>query len=123
MARTVAGIVVGVVAWFVVVLGITFALRAVAPDLNAQLAAHTTTAALAGRLLISFVGSLVGGALAARFASARAALIAGAILLAVWGTYHVMVIWHQFPLWYHLTFFVSLPLLAVLGARLAGRRV
>jgi hypothetical protein len=27
-------------------------------------------------------------------------------------------IWNQFPVWYHLTFFVSLVLLSVLGGRL-----
>ena len=121
MGRTVAGVVVGVVAWFVVVLGVAFVLRAAAPVLNAQLVAHTTAVAMAERLLISFAGSLLGGFLAARLANARASLIAGVLLLAFWGYYHVMMIWHQFPVWYHLTFFVSLPLLAILGACLVRR--
>jgi len=122
MGRTIAGVVAGVAAWFVIVLGVSFALRALAPAVAAELNAHATTVALAERLLISFAGSLVGGYLAARLGNPRAAPIAGVLLLAFWGYYHVMVIWHQFPVWYHLTFFVSLPLLAVLGARLAGRR-
>jgi hypothetical protein len=122
MGRTIAGVVAGVVAWVAVALGIALVLGKVAPDLDAALKAHATTTALAERLLISFAGSLVGGYLAARIANARAALICGVLLLAWWGTYHVMLIWHQFPIWYHLTFFVSLPLFAVIGARLAGRR-
>jgi hypothetical protein len=120
MIRTIAGIVAGVVGWFVVSLGIAFVLRAVDPALSASLAAHATIATLAARLAISFVGSLVGGVLAAMIAGrgSHAALIAGVILLAFWGAYHVTMIWNQFPVWYHLTFFVSLPLLSYLGGRL-----
>ncbi|MBL6853114.1 MAG: hypothetical protein ISS15_01705 [Alphaproteobacteria bacterium] len=121
MGRIIAGAVVGVVAWFVVALGIAFVLGKVAPDLDAALKAHATVTALAERLMISFAGSLIGGYLAVLIANSRAALIAGVLLLLFWGTYHVMVIWHQFPVWYHLTFFVSLPLLAMAGARLARR--
>ena len=121
--RTIFGIVIGVVAWCAVVIGISFLLRAVAPDVNAALVAHTTTVAMAERLAISFLGSLAGGYLAALIAKDQTApLIAGLLLLAGWGYFHVMVIWHQFPLWYHLTFFASLLLLSVLGGRLARSR-
>jgi hypothetical protein len=120
MVRTVGGIVAGVVSWFVVALGIAAVLRTLDPALSASLAAHATVATMAGRLAISFVGSLVGGVLAALIAGrgSHAALIAGVILLAVWGTYHVTMIWSQFPVWYHLTFFVSLPLLSYVGGRM-----
>lgn len=121
--RTIFGIVIGVVAWCAVVIGISLLLRAVAPDINAALVAHTTTVAMAERLAISFLGSLVAGYLAATIAKDQTApLIAGLLLLAGWGYFHVMVIWHQFPLWYHLTFFASLPLLSVLGGRMARAR-
>ena len=121
--RTIFGIVIGVVAWIAVVAGVSLLLRAVAPDINAALVAHTTTVAMAERLAISFLGSLVSGYLAALIAKDQAApLIAGLLLLAGWGYFHVMVIWHQFPLWYHLTFFASLPLLSVLGGRMQGSR-
>jgi hypothetical protein len=121
MVRTIGGTIAGIVAWLVVVTAISFALRAADPALAAALNAHTTTAALAGRLAISFLGSLIGGYLAALIGGSRAALIAGVLLLAAWGTYHVTMIWDQFPIWYHLTFFVSLPLLSYLGGRLRGR--
>ena len=117
--RIIIGIVIGVVAWMAVVVGVSLLLRAVAPDINAALVAHTSTVAMAERLAISFLGSLVGGYLAALIAKdQRAPLIAGLLLLAGWGYFHVMVIWHQFPLWYHLTFFASLLLLSILGGRL-----
>jgi hypothetical protein len=120
--RTIIGIIIGAIAWMAVVLGVSLLLRAVAPDVNAALVAHATTAAMAERLAISFLGSLVGGYLAALIARDQTApLVVGLLLLLGWGYFHVMVIWHQFPLWYHLTFFVSLPLLSVLGGRLARR--
>ncbi len=122
MLRLISGVVIGVVAWVAVVGAVAFLLRAVAPDVNAAMAAHTTTIAMAERLALSFLGSLVGGYLAMLAArDSRAPLLAGVLLLLGWGTFHVMVIWHQFPLWYHLTFFVSLPLLSILGGRLAKR--
>ena len=121
--RTIIGIVIGVAAWMAVVIGVSFVLRAAAPDVAVALNAHVTTVALYERLAISFLGSLAGGYLAALIARNQTApLIAGVLLLLCWGYYHVMMIWHQFPLWYHLTFFVSLPLLSAIGGRLARSR-
>ncbi|MEI9994774.1 MAG: hypothetical protein WDM91_09285 [Rhizomicrobium sp.] len=120
MVRRILGVVLGIAAWFVVVLGISFAIRAADPALNAALLAHATTAAQAERLAISFLGTLAAGFIAALASGerSRAPLIAGVLLLLFWGYYHVTMIWHQFPLWYHLTFFVSLVLLSVAGGRL-----
>ena len=53
MLRLIIGIILGVVAWFVVALGIAFVLRAVAPGLSAQLAVHATVATLAGAQALS----------------------------------------------------------------------
>ena len=120
MVRTVVGVVAGAVTWLVVVIAVSFALREVAPAVAAELNRHATTIALAERLAISFLGSLIGGLIAALVSGerTRAPLIAGVLLLLWWGTYHVTMIWNQFPVWYHLTFFVSLVLLSVLGGRL-----
>lgn len=120
MARTIGGIVAGVIAWLVVITAISFVIRAADPGLAAALNAHATTTAMVERLAISFVGSLVGGYLAAMIAGrgSYAPLAAGAVLLVWWGIYHVTMIWNQFPVWYHLTFFVSLPLLSYVGGRL-----
>ena len=72
------------------------------------------------RLVISFLGTLAAGYVAALVGGERmrAPLITGVLLLAFWGYYHVTMIWNQFPVWYHLTFFVSLVLLSLLGGRL-----
>jgi len=124
--RLVLGIILGIVAWFAVVFVVSFALRAAAPALGATLVAHATTTAMGERLAISFVGSLLGGWLAATVAKEqRAPLIAGVLMLVIFVPYHLFgrdaggTIWTSFPLWYHLTFFVSLPVLSVLGGRLA----
>ncbi|HUO87945.1 MAG TPA: hypothetical protein VMU08_02125 [Rhizomicrobium sp.] len=110
----------GIVTWLAVVTGVSLALRAGVPALAADLAKHATMTALWERLAISFLGSLLGGLVAALVSGERmrAPLIAGVLLLLWWGTYHVTMIWNQFPVWYHLTFFVSLVLLSVLGGRL-----
>jgi hypothetical protein len=120
MLRTILGVVLGIAAWFVVVLGVSFVIKAADLALNAALVAHATTAATAERLAISFIATLVVGFVAAWVSGASnpAPLIAGVLLLAGWGYIHVTQIWHQFPLWFHLAFFVSLPLLAVIGGRL-----
>jgi uncharacterized protein (DUF983 family) len=44
-------------------------------------------------------------------------LITGIVLLAIFIPVH-MNIWEHFPLWYHLTFLPSLPILSVVGGRL-----
>jgi hypothetical protein len=45
--------------------------------------------------------------------------IAGAlVMLALFVPYHIS-IWNEYPAWYHLAFFVSIPVCAMLGARLA----
>jgi hypothetical protein len=122
MARTIGGTIAGVVAWFVVIMGIGFLIRATMPALAEALNAHATTVSLIERLVISFAGSIAGGSLAASIAGrgSWAPLAAGVVLLAGFGYYHVTMIWDQFPVWYHLTFFVSLPLLSYLGGRLRG---
>jgi hypothetical protein len=122
--RIVLGIILGITAWFVIVLGVSFVIKSADPTLNAALASHVTTTALVERLIIGFASTIVAGYVAALVSgeNGRAPLIAGVLLLAFWGYYHVTMIWNQFPVWYHLTFFVSLPLLSVLGGRLAGSR-
>jgi hypothetical protein len=122
MIRGILGAVVGAAAWVAVVFAVSFGIRMLAPDLGAALNAHATVAALVERLAISFVASLAGGLVAALVSGEgwRAALGAGVILLIVFVPYHTT-IWTQFPIWYHLTFFASLPLLSLLGGRIVRR--
>ncbi|MBV9044919.1 MAG: hypothetical protein JO167_14585 [Alphaproteobacteria bacterium] len=128
MVRTILGVVLGIVAWVATVALITVVLASAMPAVDTALKVHSTAAAMAERLAISAVGSLIGGWLAATVGrSQRAALITGIVMLVIFVPYHLFgsdmqgKIWTSFPLWYHLTFFVSLPLLAILGGRLARR--
>ena len=119
MLRLILGAVLGVVAWVAVDIGVILVLREVAPALSAAMNLHATTTALGERLAVSFLGSLVGGLVSALVAGdrSRAPLATGVLMLLIFVPYHTT-IWTQFPIWYHLTFFVSLLLLSLLGGRL-----
>ncbi len=71
------------------------------------------------RLLESGVSSLVSGFAVALVAKERikSPLATGVLILAMFLPSHIS-IWHKFPLWYHLTFFASLPLLSLAGGLL-----
>lgn len=79
-----------------------------------------TLAMMVMRLSLSALTSLVGGWLAGftvrenRFAP----LAGGLLLLAVSTPWHIN-IWDEYPVWYHVTFLASLPVLAWIGGRLA----
>lgn len=120
MLRTILGAVAGVVVWVAVVVGVSFVIGMVAPDFNEAMKAHATDTALASRLGISFIGTLAAGAIAAMIGGTRAPVLAGVLLLLIFVPYH-MTIWGQFPLWYHLTYFVSLPVLSFVGGKFAKR--
>jgi hypothetical protein len=121
MLRTALGAVVGAVVWMLVALGLGFLIGQLWPEFAAasRNPPTLTLAMLVTRLGLSFIGSLIGGAVAGRIGGAGsvAALASGLLLLVVWAPYHILSIWHLFPVWYHLTFFVSLPLFAWLGGR------
>ena len=67
--------------------------------------------------------SLISGAVVGIIAptSKRAPWILGVVLLAVFIPIHVKV-WHALPVWYHLTFLVTLAPLVALGAWLRTRK-
>ncbi|HEX2592936.1 MAG TPA: hypothetical protein VHL34_15660 [Rhizomicrobium sp.] len=120
--RLALGTLAGAIGWMILALGIGMVAGRLWPEfaVASRNPLTLTTVMLATRLGISFVASLISGAVAARLgASERAALAAGVLLLLFWAPYHVLQIWAQFPIWYHLTFFVSLPLLAWIGGRFA----
>jgi hypothetical protein len=116
--RLIGGIVVGVLAWGIVVTILNLGLRHGWPAYGVvERAMLFTVPMMAARLSISGISSLVGGYAAAAIGrSGQAALIAGVLLLLIFLPIHYT-IWSKFPLWYHLTFLVSLPLLSVIGGR------
>lgn len=122
MPRLIGGSIAGVVTWIVLVTLLNLILRHGWADYAAVEKAMTfTLPMMTARLAISAISSLAGGAVAAGIARGdRAALVSGVILLLLFVPVHYQ-IWDRFPLWYHLTFLISLPLLGWAGGRLARR--
>jgi len=120
MPRKIGAIVAALIAWTVVVTILNFGLRYGFPGYQAVEKAMTFTFGMMwARLAISFLATLSAGATTAWIARDRLTwpLITGVALLAIFIPVH-MNIWAHFPLWYHLTFLPSLPILSVVGGRL-----
>jgi hypothetical protein len=119
MLRLIGGTFAGVVAWVVIVTAINLGLRHGWPAYAAvEKAMMFTLVMKAARLVMSAVTSLASGAVARAIDPAgRAPLVSGVILLLFFLPIHYQ-LWDRFPIWYHFTFLVSLPLLGWLGGRL-----
>jgi hypothetical protein len=119
MKRTLLAVVTGFVAWFIVVSLLNRGLRLVIPGYAAaEPALQFTLAMMAGRLSIAALSSLLAGAVAGAIAPAgRTAWILGVLLLIFFVPVHIA-LWHRFPLWYHLTFLLTLAPLVAAGGRL-----
>jgi hypothetical protein len=120
MWRTVGSILGGLVAWVVIVTLLNFGLRALIPGYHAAEATLVFSPAMkAGRLIEAALTSLAAGAIVRLIApsSRWAPWTAGLILLALFVPEHVR-LWSKFPVWYHLTFLVSLVPLFAIGAAL-----
>src|SRR4029453_12630397 len=118
MWRTLSSIVAGLACWVVVVTLLNFGLRAALPGYHAAEPAMTfTLPMMVGRLTIGALASLSAGALLQGIApgSRWAPWIAGLILLSLFVPEHIG-LWSKFPVWYHLTFLLTLPPLVALGA-------
>src|SRR5579875_637916 len=98
MWRTIAGIVVGLVAWVVIVTILNWGLRLWLP----------------GYVQAEPLMSFTLGMIIARLS------IVGLVLRALFVPDHIHV-WNKFPIWYHLTSLITLAPLVALGARLASR--
>lgn len=123
MVRLVGGTVAGVLVWIVVVTILNLGLRHGWHDYALVEKAMTfTLPMMIARLVMSAASSLAGGAAAdALDPRGRAPLASGILLLLLFVPEHYA-LWPRFPAWYHLTFLVSLPLLAWLGGRLTAGR-
>jgi hypothetical protein len=119
MKRTLLAVFVALLSWVAVATVLNLLVRrGIAGYAAAEPAFAFTLGMQIARLIVGAAASLAAGAVAARIAphDSRAPWIAGVILLVVFLPGHVQV-WHRFPLWYHLTFLVSLIPLVLLGAR------
>ncbi len=123
MGRNVIGVIAGLVAWAVIVTVINWGFRLWLPGYAAvEHALQFTLAMKIARLSMAAVTSLAAGVLIRALAPASrwAPWIAGLVLLILFLPSHIY-LWNKFPLWYHLTFLLTLAPLVALGARLWSR--
>ena len=124
MARGIAGVAAGLVAWIVVATLANVALRVAMPGYaDAETPMTFTLEMMFARLFLGAVSSVLAGAMTAwiaRSGSPRAPWILGILLVALFIPLH-LALWDKFPVWYHLTFLVSLLPLTLLGAWLTAR--
>src|SRR5215813_1763244 len=121
--RTVGAVIAALVAWFFVATVLNLALRAWWPHYHeAETAFNFTLAMKLARLVLGALSSLGAGFVATWIGKGRmrAATLTGIVLLALFIPGHYL-IWDKFPVWYHLTFLVSLLPLTVLGGTLKSR--
>ena len=118
MWRTGIAIAAGLAAWVVIVTLLNFGLRAALPGYHAAEATLQFTMAMkAGRLIEAALSSLIAGAIVKLIApsSRWGGWIVVLVLLALFLPVHIQ-IGNKLPLWYHLTFLVTLAPLVALGA-------
>ena len=121
MARNILGVVAGLANWVIVAILAGLIIRtswpayvAVAETMN------FTLPMMIARLSIGAIATLSAGFVTALIArSSIAPLICGVLLLVAFVPQHVM-LWDKFPLWYHLTFLLSLVPLTYVGGRIRG---
>ena len=117
MSKKILGVVAGMGVWVAVVLVAGAIMRPAWPAYARVAAAMTfTLPMLAARLAISTLATLATGFVAAIITqSLVASVIPGVLLLIAFIPQHIM-LWDKFPVWYHLTFLLSLvPLTYVAG--------
>jgi hypothetical protein len=121
LIRAIIAVVAGVIVWGAVAVGLDLLLRIIFPGYAAAEPEFRFTLGmmLARLALPGAVPSIAAGFVSAWIARGEVRVVAvlAIILLLCFlpGHYHL---WTKFPLWYHLTFFVSLILLPLLGAKL-----
>jgi hypothetical protein len=121
MARKILGVVAGLALW-VTVVGVLGAIMRVSwPAYSSVADAMTfTLPMLIARLSIGALATLATGAITATIVPQPklTRLIPGVLLLIGFIPVHVM-LWDKFPVWYHLTFLLSLVPLTYFGGTMA----
>ena len=119
MLRNILGVVAGVVSWLIVAIICGFIIVASWPEYVAVAdAMNFTLPMMIARLSVGALATVSAGFLTALIARANIApLITGVLLLIAFVPQHMM-LWDKFPIWYHLTFLLSLVPLAYAGGRI-----
>ena len=121
--KTVGAVIAALVTWFLVATVLNLALRTWWPHYHeAETAFNFTSAMKLARMVLGAISTLSAGFVAAWIGRSRmgSATLTGIALLCLFIPGHYR-IWDKFPVWYHLTFLVSLLPLTLLGAALNHR--
>jgi len=120
MARNFIGVVVGLAVWLTIAMVAGLIMRETWPAYASVADAMTFTwPMMIARLSLGACATVSMGFVTARITqSAVARLIPGLMLLIVFIPEHVM-LWDKFPIWYHLSFLVSLVPLTYVGNSIA----
>ena len=124
MIRLVLAMLGGIVAWTLIASLLNIGLRLALPGYSLAEPEKTFTVAMQlARLVVGAVASLAGGAAAGWIGrpAGPSVWILAILLLAAFIPMHVA-LWALFPVWYHLTFLLSLAPLTVLGSLLGHKR-
>jgi len=121
MSKRILAVIAGLVVWVVIATVAGLIMRAAWPAYAAVADAMTFTLPMMfARLSIGAVATLAAGWVTAVVSrSILAVLTTGLILLVLFIPQHIM-LWTRFPIWYHLTFLVSLVPLAYTGGQIAA---
>jgi hypothetical protein len=120
MKRSILACLAGLLTWIVVVTVINRVLRLSLPNYPAaEQTLQFTLGMKWARLLMAIVTSLVAGAVTRWISpwSRWAPLIVGSVVLAMFVPVHIA-IWSKLPVWYHLTFLLTIVPSVVVGALL-----
>ena len=120
MKRSILACLAGLLTWIVVVTVINRLLRLSLPNYTAaEQTLQFTLGVKWARLLMAIVTSLVAGAITRWISpsSRWAPLIVGSVVLAMFVPLHIA-IWSKFPVWYHLTFLLTIIPAVLVGALL-----
>ena len=123
MAKGILGVVAGVLAFAAVAAVAGIVMRGAWPDYARVADAMTfTLPMMIARLTIGALATIAAGLVTAVIVkgSTFARLATGLLLLAAFIPQHIM-LWEKFPVWYHLTFLLSLVPLTYLGGTAISR--
>jgi len=124
MKRSILACLAGLLTWLVVVSLINRLLRLTMADYTtAEQTLQFTLAMKWARLTMAIVTSLAAGAVTGwtSLSSRWAPFIVGCAVLALFLPLHIA-IWSRLPVWYHLTFLLTIIPAVLLGARLPRHR-
>lgn len=122
MTKNIVGVVAGLGVWVIVATVAGFIMRVSWPAYASVASTMTfTLPMMIARLSIGAIATIAMGIVTAAIAqSVIVRLMPGVLMLLIFIPVHVM-LWEKFPVWYHLTFLLSLVPLTYLGGRFGGR--